>query len=199
MVYNSESEAQGGKLRKPRHDVRCPSGWQSTEERGECWTYLANPPRSRLSNNRPCAAGELNEWDIWCTSNYQHVTYSEAERAGVYDVNIYYLITEARLQDSAYSYFSLAATPFFEAKKNGGALAAPLAASQAPASQTAQTIPTAPAAQTNPNCPAPSQASAAGQALGGLLGGRRGNSQAGAALGGLLGQVAAGAARPAGC
>jgi hypothetical protein len=277
MTYNPESEAKQANIRKPRPNMRCPTGWTSTENRNECWTSLANAPRSRLSNGRPCASGELNDWGMWCTSNYEHLTFREAENAGVADSNIVWTM----YQDVDGAIFSPQAKPFFQAKENAGRQPAPSstasnasrsAAPAAPArtgsmspqrrSQSSlNTCPngwfqgmagqrelpdpnmcypgpgatpiysvasldapcsegywnsmawcvgmpgtTVPAQSANqqagpvsPTCPAPTTASAAGQALGGLLGGRRGNSQAGAALGGLLGQVAGSAARPAGC
>ena len=74
-----------------------------------------------------------------------------------------------------------------------------------PAAQAAATQASAATTTTQPgvNCPPATnnqQAAQAGAALGGLLGGRRGNSQAGAAVGGLLGQAVGGAAqRPPGC
>jgi hypothetical protein len=275
-VYNPESAARGANLRKPRNDVRCPVGWSSTESRSECWTEAANAPRARVSNGRPCNDGELAEWGVWCTSNYQQLSFRDAERAAIADMNIYYLITNGSLENS--TYFSPAATPFFEALNPERRAAAAPAAPAAPltASGTGslnpqrrnqvaslcpegwfgglagtarpnpdmcypgpgalpayppqrEGEPCAPGhvvsstwcvnvsgatgtqaanaqgqAQASPNCPPAgntSTAQQAGAALGGLLGGRRGNAQAGAALGGLLGQAAGGAAqqRPTGC
>jgi hypothetical protein len=123
LTYNPESEAHGANLRKPRPNMRCPTGWTSTENRMECWTNLSNAPRARLSNGQPCAAGELNDWGYWCTSNYQQLTFREAENAGVADSNIVWTMH----QDVDGSIFSPQAKPFFEARDPSRRAATPAA------------------------------------------------------------------------
>ncbi|MFM2366324.1 MAG: hypothetical protein RIR95_932, partial [Pseudomonadota bacterium] len=78
----------GSKIAKPTKTTRCPTGWASTENYAQCWTDLSNPTQPRLSKGKPCAPGELNDWGVWCTANYQHLTFSEAERHGVSDANV---------------------------------------------------------------------------------------------------------------
>ncbi|MFO6429896.1 hypothetical protein ACLBKT_07355 [Erythrobacter sp. W302b] len=163
-----EDDAKGANLRKPRNDVRCPVGWQSTRSHNDCFTALPNPPRARLSNGRPCGAGELAEWGVWCTSNYQHLTYDEVEGAGVNDANVYYIITNGSLENG--TYFSPEATPFFNSRKSSGTASA----ISAPSGDQ-------PAAQQAAQCTTDS-GSATGAVVGAAVGG-----EAGAALGGMLG------------
>lgn len=83
--------AKGGKLTKPSLEARCPTGWASNSDLRTCYTTLENPPATRLSNGKPCAAGEMEEWGTWCTGSIKAVTYAHADGHGAADFNRVYL------------------------------------------------------------------------------------------------------------
>jgi hypothetical protein len=162
-----QSLGKGGSFAKPTALARCPTGWISTTTGKECYTQMENAPIVRAKGAKDCAAGELNDWDLWCTSNYEHLTKAWAERYGIEDFNkAYGYALGNRLDANAIpdAELSPAATAYF-----GGttSTAAPAAA------------PAAPAAAKADECTTGSEV---GEAIGGALGGR-----AGAALGGALG------------
>jgi hypothetical protein len=215
--------ASTGSFNKPNPLDRCPIGWFTNPENGrECKTEAANPPTIRLKGSVPCRTGEVDDWGLYCVSNYANLEAGERAK-GTSDFNAIFLqsyyITgsqqsprQANLpQGVEYTpaYFTIYGyvTPDGAPIAGGPASASPAASNARPAAatQSAQSEP----AQSQPaptNCPAPSAGNAGaaaqiGSQLGGLLGGRRGNSQAGAALGGLLGAAAGSraSAKPAGC
>jgi len=158
---------KGGKFAKANPIARCPTGWISTNSFTECYTQLENAPAVRAKGAAACAADELNDWDLWCTSNYQHLTPVQAERAGLEDFNKSYGFALGNRLDAAAipdDELSPAATAYF-----GGT-----ASKTATAAQSAT-----PAASQAAECVTGSQA---GAVIGGALGGRTG-----AALGGALG------------
>jgi hypothetical protein len=266
---------------------RCPIAYFTNQsDPMTCVTQARNAPTVRAKGSAPCPAGSVEDWGIWCVSNYSNLTRTEATTVSR-DWNAIYLASyratgsqqEPRQPHlpGASSYSPAYITIFGRVKEDGSPMDA--AAAAAPAATPVSTRPsrtsgtltpqrrtdasflcpqgwvgglpgtskpdeamcypdagataafprqseaeTCPAgyvlsstwcaqgstgmpgqaqAQTAaaPNCPAPTSGAAqqAGAALGGLLGGRRGNSQAGSALGGLLGGLAAGTAKPAGC
>lgn len=213
-AYTESSTA--GPFRKANALDRCPVSYFTNPDDGnQCITQAASPPRVRSKGSAPCRTGEIDDWGLYCVSNYASLPRGDAVK-GLMDYNVIYSVSygltgrqqepaQANLPEGVFytpAYFTI----FGRVDVNG----APLAGGSAPAvqavsnpasSQTANTqAAPAPAA---PNCPTPSTGNAGtgaqlGSQLGGLLGGRRGNSQAGAALGGLLG-AAAGAVKPAGC
>lgn len=288
------AEMSATKFSKTNPLDRCPVGFFTDPNNGrQCITELSSPPSVRAKGSAPCRTGEVEDWGIWCVSNYSSLRRDQANY-GARDSNSIFLTSyyttgsqqgtrQPNLPEGV-EYSPAYITIFGRVKPDGSPMsgAEPARAAAAPApTRTASAAPSdtrvgsmspqrrsgsalglcpsmwvqgqpgsdlpdanmcypapgagaifpvgavealcpegygnavgwcvsgtpgVPASQSrqasapaNPNCPAPTQASAAGQALGGLLGGRRGNSQAGAALGGLLGQVAEGAARPAGC
>jgi hypothetical protein len=260
---------------------RCPIPYfTNVEAPMTCITQVSNPPTVRAKGSVPCPAGSVEDWGVWCISNYANLTRVQASTV-VRDWNAIYStshITTGRQQEprqpdlpGASSYSPAYITIFGRVKEDGtpfdGAASAAAAAPAAPLVASGRgsmnpqarndvaflcpegwagrptpgdnkcypgpgALPAYPPqregepcaaghvisstwcvnvggaqaqtgaqaqAQTPANCPpAGGAAQQAGAALGGLLGGRRGNSQAGAALGGLLG-AAAGAAKPAGC
>ncbi len=69
---------------------RCPTGWQASNNNKQCFTEIENAPIPRLKNGKPCAPGELDDWGIWCTSNYEHLSFAEVDLAGLRDFNTIY-------------------------------------------------------------------------------------------------------------
>lgn len=150
---------------------RCPTGWQASNNNKQCFTEIKNAPVPRLKNGKPCAPGELDDWGIWCTSNYEHLSYAEVDLAGLRDFNTIY----ANAMNASLDYNSIPdatlspdAKAFFKGadKSTGASAAEPSSASQQAATKAAE-------------CTTGSEV---GAAIGGALGGRTG-----AALGGALG------------
>ena len=161
---------KGGKFAKANALARCPTGWISDTSFTGCYTQLENAPIVRAKGKAACKAGELNDWDLWCTSNYEHLTRVQANRAGLEDFNRVYayalgnrldakVIPNGELSPDATAYFGGTASTTGTA-----------AASAAPA--------TAPAE----NCDASSKT---GAAIGGAVAGS-GGAALGSALGGLV-------------
>ncbi|WP_439468495.1 hypothetical protein [Blastomonas fulva] len=150
---------------------RCPTGWQASNNNKQCFTEIKNAPVPRLKNGKPCAPGELDDWGIWCTSNYEHLSYAEVDLAGLRDFNTIY----ANAMNDGLDYNSIPdatlspdAKAFFKgADKSSGA------------SATGSSSAGQPAATNAADCISGSDV---GAAVGGALGGRTG-----AALGGALG------------
>jgi hypothetical protein len=149
---------------------RCPTGWRAASNNKQCFTEIKNAPTPRLKNGAPCAPGELDDWGIWCTSNYEHLSYAEVDLASVRDFNTIYAnaMNDGLDYNSIPSGLSPDAKAFFK-----GANASPGAAAAEPSSASQ------PAATKAVECTTGSEV---GAAIGGALGGR-----AGAALGGALG------------
>ena len=161
---------KGGNFAKANALARCPTGWISTNNFTECYTQLENAPIVRGKGKAACKAGELNDWNLWCTSNYQHLTRVQANRAGLEDFNrVYAYALGNRLDAKAIPNDELSpdATAYFGGTASTTGTAA---ASAAPA--------TAPAE----NCDASSKT---GAAIGGAVAGS-GGAALGSALGGLV-------------
>lgn len=149
---------------------RCPTGWRASTNNKQCFTEIKNAPIARLKNGKACAPGELDDWGIWCTSNYEHLSYAEIDLAATRDFNAIYAnaMNDGLDYNSIPSGLSPAAKAFFKgADKSSGA-------SVTGSSSTGQ-----PAATNAADCISGSDV---GAAVGGALGGRTG-----AALGGALG------------
>jgi hypothetical protein len=290
----SDAERSAVNVRKPDRLDRCPVAYFTSDvDPMACASRMPNPPTIRIKGSGPCRAGEVEDWGIWCVSNYASMTRAEAATA-VRDWNAIYSLNratpprQADLPDgSAFTpgYIAIfgrvdidgsplqgrsavgasapastaaaapAAAPAAARDTRVGSLSPqrrtatsfglcpshwyagqpgsdlpdpntcypsqmatpifPVASQEAPCPQgynnivswcvaasrdmpTSQAAADPGAAQAAANCPAPASgttAHQAGVALGGLLGGRRGNSQAGAALGGLMGAAAGQAAQ----
>jgi len=148
---------------------RCPTGWQASNNNKQCFTEIKNATTPRLKNGKPCAPGELDDWGIWCTSNYEHLSYAEVDLASVRDFNTIYAnaMNDGLDYNSIPSGLSPDAKAFFKgADKSSGASTAGSASTTETATKTAE-------------CTTGSEV---GAAIGGALGGRTG-----AALGGALG------------
>lgn len=74
-----------GKFPKPSKAARCPATYRSSLDFTECYTSIDNPPAVRLSKGKPCGPDEVNEFDLWCTSRFDHLPYSEIESAAFGD------------------------------------------------------------------------------------------------------------------
>lgn len=74
-----------GKFAKPSKAARCPATYRSSLSFTECYTSIDNPPAVRLAKGKPCSPGEVNEFDLWCTSKFEHLPYSEIESAAFGD------------------------------------------------------------------------------------------------------------------
>ena len=161
-----------GNVPKANANDRCPVGyWTSRDSATTCVSYYKDrSPAARPKRGGTCAANEVDEWGLYCTSKTTSLTRAEAEESAVSDVNRIYEDSAGRGATQGYDYTN---TPgligIFGRKGSGGGAAASSSSSQQSASNDA------PAA----NC---TTTSATGSAIGGMLGG-----QAGAALGGMLG------------
>ncbi|NJM51444.1 MAG: hypothetical protein HC843_11710 [Sphingomonadales bacterium] len=132
-----QTMGKGGKFAKPNPLVRCPTGWISTDSYTECYTQLENAPIVRAKGAEACAAGELDDWGLWCTSNYAHLTTAWAERYGIEDFNrIYAYALGNRLDANAIPGGSMspAASAYFKGTTSAtGASAATSTSSSQPA------------------------------------------------------------------
>ena len=162
-----------GSVKKASAYDRCPVGYHTSQpDVMECVSYdyaAGKQPATRAKNGKPCAANEVDEWGLWCTSKVTRLTRKEAEQEAVADVNhIFPRDGKGGNQGADYmntpgivAIFGPAGTPATSAASTGSA-------GDQPGSGTAQ------CANTN--------GAATGAVIGGALGG-----QAGAALGGMLG------------
>ena len=161
---------------------RCPTGWRASTNNKQCFTEIKNAPIPRLKNGKPCAPGELDDWGIWCTSNYEHLTYAEVDLASVRDFNDIYAnaMNDGLDYNSIPSGLSPDAKAFFKGadKSSGASAAESSSAGQSAATKAAE-------------CTTGSEV---GTAIGGALGGRTG-----AALGGALGGLGKKKKKKAGC
>lgn len=81
------TQATAGPLTKAHPLDRCPAGWVTPPGNGNvCTTIAANPPKARLKGEGSCNAGELEDWGIYCISDYGQLTAKDAAR-GVLDYN----------------------------------------------------------------------------------------------------------------
>lgn len=175
LVSAERTFALATKLAKPAPNARCPVGWASTRDLQQCYTTIENGSVARLSNGKPCKSDELEEWGLWCTSNYQNIAFERADNAGAKDFNEVYAWTLRNRGDtkSVGDSLSPAATAWFASQKggssNGAASTSNVAASSSNSAGNAA----------NQAC---ANSAAAGAAVGGLLGGT-----GGARIGGMLG------------
>jgi hypothetical protein len=176
------------RLAKPAPNARCPLGWASTRDLTACYTTFEKPTVARLSHGKACKPGELAEWGIWCTSNYEGIDRTRADNAGAKDFNEVYAWTLRNRGDTKTvgDTFSPEAEAYFASRGGTGAAAAtgkPAAASTGASATQSEATP----------CTSTSGA-AAGAALGGAVGGSQG-----ARVGGMLGGLAKGKKKPQGC
>lgn len=167
------------RLTKPAPNARCPLGWASTRDLTACYTTFEKPTMARLSNGKACKPGELAEWGIWCTSNYEGIDRTRADNAGAKDFNEVYAWTLRNRGDTKAvgDTFSPAAEAYF-ASRSGASTAAP-------SGQTAAAPNGVPGAPNEAERCTASAGEVTGAALGGAVGGSEG-----ARIGGMLGGLA---------
>jgi hypothetical protein len=88
VVRNASSTA--GELTKNNKADRCPTGWNTTGNGLTCVTSLKQPSNSRPKAGAKCAANEVDEWGIWCTSNYEGISADTMRGAALRDYNTMY-------------------------------------------------------------------------------------------------------------
>jgi hypothetical protein len=88
IVSNASSTA--GELAKSSKADRCPTGWNTTGNGLVCVTSLKQPSSSRPKTGAKCAANEVDEWGIWCTSNYESISAETMRGAALRDYNTMY-------------------------------------------------------------------------------------------------------------
>lgn len=171
LTVHEDTWAQGDKIAKPRDDIRCPTGWITYSDHQQCYTMVANPPKVRASNGKPCKAGELNDFNAWCTAGFEGLTYDEVDVAGTNDFNVTYthMLTLGK-QPLSFDSLSDDAKAFFASK-------APAKAAGSGSKSQAQSSEAATA-----QCDTSGTGSANGAAIGGAVAG-----DAGAVLGSVLG------------
>lgn len=82
--YDRRSDAARSvfNVAKPHRLDRCPLGFFTSDaDPMMCATRVANPPTIRVRGNAPCRRGEVEDWGLWCVSNYAGLTRSEAATA----------------------------------------------------------------------------------------------------------------------
>lgn len=178
LVSAELTRALPTKLTKPAPNSRCPVGWASTRDLQTCYTTIENGSVARLKGGKPCAPGELDEWGLWCTSNYQNIAFERADNAGAKDFNEVYAWTLRNRGDTKTVGDSLspAATAWFASQRGSAAAATPAKAASAGSAPAAATP-----AQPSAGC---ASGAVAGAAIGGAIGGSSG-AQIGSALGRL--------------
>jgi hypothetical protein len=162
-----------GSIKKANAFDRCPVGYHTSEpDVMECVSYdyaAGKQPLTRASKGKPCAADEVDEWGLWCTSKVTQLTRAEAENEAIADVNhIFPRDGKGGNQGANYENTPGIVGIFGPKGSAKTADASPTSGDQPAAQQTAQ-------------CTTDSGA-AAGAAIGGAVGG-----DAGAAIGGMLG------------
>jgi len=166
-------------LEKPNKTDRCPTGWFTTGNGMTCVTQMKEPTSSRLKAGKACRANEVDEWGVWCTSNYETLTPENISSWAMRDYNAMYAFNRGVVAAFAGNDLDeqLLTPVHRKLFGNAPAKAAPAAQSATSATNTA---------------PTPSKvcetAAQQGAALGGALGGSRGQALgglAGAALGGF--------------
>lgn len=164
-----------GSITKANSLDRCPVGYWTDEGNLKiCSTpYKGKAPASRVKRGGACAANEVDEWGIYCTSRQHMLTRSEAENTAVADVNNVFALSGGKTSPQGAEYEN---TPGIVAIFGGagGGSGSTAAASGGGTSQSAQS-----------GCQTDGVGSASGAAIGGAIGG-----QTGAAIGGMLGGLA---------
>lgn len=73
--------ASAASVRKAHPLDRCPVGFFTLTGNGElCTSNAESPPTIRLKGDGPCAANEIEDWGLWCVSNYAGLTRQDAAK-----------------------------------------------------------------------------------------------------------------------
>lgn len=78
-------------MAKAHQADRCPAGFYTYLDK--CTTELARPPKVRVKGGGACRAGEIAEWGIWCTSEFDHLSVQDIRSAHYRDWNYIYSMT----------------------------------------------------------------------------------------------------------
>lgn len=78
-------------MAKAHQADRCPAGFYTYMDK--CTTELARPPKARVKGSGACRAGEIAEWGIWCTSDFDHLSVQDIRSAHYRDWNYIYSMT----------------------------------------------------------------------------------------------------------
>lgn len=78
-------------MAKAHQADRCPAGFYTYLDK--CTTELARPPKARVKGGGACRAGEIAEWGIWCTSDFDHLSVQDIRSAHYRDWNYIYSMT----------------------------------------------------------------------------------------------------------
>lgn len=78
-------------MAKAHQADRCPAGFYTYMDK--CTTELSNPPKARVKGSGACKAGEIAEWGIWCTSDFDHLSVQDIRSAHYRDWNYIYTMT----------------------------------------------------------------------------------------------------------
>ncbi|WP_372732523.1 hypothetical protein [Novosphingobium sp.] len=178
--------SSAGTLGKPNPNDRCPTGWYTGSNASECVTNAKPAPSARLKAGKSCRANEVDEWGVWCTSGYEHLSAKQMTSAAQIDFNNIYLKTRQLPPDAVGKNVDASVikiTPVYR-KVYGDMLPD---STNATSSNAGATNENAASAASTPSkvCETAEQQ---GAALGGALGGSRGKALgglAGAALGGF--------------
>lgn len=179
-VYVQQSTSDS--LEKPNKTDRCPTGWFTTGSGMTCITQLKEPTSSRLKAGKACRANEVDEWGVWCTSNYAAIDAGRIRGAALRDYNTMYAHNRGVVATFAGNDLDEKLLTPVHRKLFGDK---PVADTPDPVAANASSATTASANAASTTC---ANASQQGAALGGALGGNRGKalgSLAGAALGGF--------------
>jgi hypothetical protein len=77
-----------GTIAKPRRNDRCPIGYFTNNEAPmTCITQYETAPSVRLKGAGSCRAGEVEDWGLYCVSDYARLTRDDAGAAGTRDWN----------------------------------------------------------------------------------------------------------------
>lgn len=183
---------QKGNLDKADLADRCPAGWVTAPPlpggKGRCRPEVTKPSTARLKGGGACKAGEIAEWGIWCTSNFEHLTAKRVKQAAAADWNDIYTATRGKEPRQSPNDNGSEVYQALLAKEGGPAPAAAASGGAAPSlpgteGQTAA-VPAEAAA------PVAASGGCAAEAVGGALGQAAGG-EAGAALGKMFGGLAA--------
>lgn len=83
-------KASAKSVKKAHPLDRCPVGFFTLNGNGElCTSMAANPPSIRLKGAGQCNEGEIEDWGLWCVSNYEQLTRKDAAK-GFPDYNAIY-------------------------------------------------------------------------------------------------------------
>ncbi len=79
-----------GPVKKANALDRCPVGYFTDPGNATiCTTKAANPPSIRLKGAGECNAGELDDWGLYCVSNYENLALKDAPEGTADYNNIY--------------------------------------------------------------------------------------------------------------